>query len=246
MIQNRYSRTQYAASWQDMIKELKEAKRERDRLYPIMTAMEKQTVSEYIGETRDTYRPTIEAGALAAWNGAKANLQAAIKNVEIQKRKVTNSFDSGKLDSEMAVLSRRAEIAAKNGDVAALQAIYSEAAQSGDRTKAKAAGEVFQGVVNLIPHGAQDSHGTDARQVANRIARQASADLQSLATTPELTAAHELAAAKVAELNAAQAQAEDAAEVMGTPVNLIMPIYAIEKALSTVQQDRDGNFVFQE
>jgi hypothetical protein len=228
-----------------MIKELREAKQERDRLVSIMTQYERRTVSEYIGETAERYRPTIEGGALAIVNAAKANLKAALKNVEAQKRKITNSFDSAKLESEMSLVQRRMEIAAKGDNaVAALQDLYAEYQQSGDRTKAKAAGEVFKGVVNFIPRDAQDKHGTDARQVANRIANQAAADLQSLAITPELTAAHELAAAKVAEFNAAQAQAEDAAEVMGTPVNLIMPLSAIEKALSTVQQDRDGNFIF--
>jgi hypothetical protein len=236
--------------WQGMIKELREAKQERDRLYSIMTAYERQTVAEFIGGTREKYRPAIEAGALAVWEGAKANLKAALANVEAQRRKVANSWDASKLTPEMQVYSMRIDQATKadagRPDLEALQAIYQEAKDSGDKYKARAAAEALQGLVSKIPAGAQDKHGIDARQIANGIAKQARRDLQALQSSPELTQAHELTAAKVQELNAAKSLLYDTAAVLGelNPNDTLRNSRFIT-ALESVTQS-EGQFHFKE
>jgi hypothetical protein len=237
-----------AATWQDAINEIKTANQERNRLLPIMTAYERQTVSEYISGLKEQYRPTIEAGVLATWNGAKENLRSALKNVEAQKRKVTNSWEAAKLSPELQVYTVRIAAAATNGDLESLKAIYQEAKDSGDRYKIRAAAEALQATVKKIPNDAQDSHGDLIRMTVNRMEKTAAADLENLRTSPELTAAHELASVKVSELDAARKLIVDTAQTFGelAPNESIIYNTNFNKALASVTQDAAGNIIFEE
>jgi hypothetical protein len=241
-----------ANDWQGMVDHLKKANQEYRAASGIMTPYERQSIGQSIAEKREQLRPTIEAGALAVWEGAKANLKAALANVEAQRRKATNSWDDGKLAPIMQVYSMRIDQATKadagRPDLAALQAIYAEAKDSGDRYKIRAAAEALQGVVSKIPAGsAPDPHGTDARMIANGIAKRAGRDLEALKTSPELTKADELAAAKTQELNAAKSLLYEAAEpIDGVFPNGTMRNSRFIKALESVTQDDEGSFVFKE
>jgi hypothetical protein len=247
----RTSGAQSPTTWQDQAAEIKQAVKDRDRLVSIMTVYEKLIVSEYIGGLKEKYKPTIEAGALELWNGARSSLQAAIKNVEREKRKVTNSWDASKLAAEMQVMQMRVDQAVKadagRPDLPALQRISLESQESGDRYKVRARAEIFQSIVSKIPPGNQDKHGNDARVVANRMAECASRDLATLRTSPELTQAEELKAAKIDELTQARRELFRTAEVLGeVNPNDTMRNSAFIDALATVQQDSDGNFIFTE
>jgi hypothetical protein len=240
-----YFGNQSVTGWRGMINHLKKANEEFQKAIPIMTQYERASIGHSINEKRVEYRPAIEAGALAVWNGAKSDLKAALKNVEVQRRKVRNSFDSAKLESEMSLVNRRMELAAKGNDsAAALKDLYTEYQESGDRIKQRAAAEVFQGVLSLIPQGAQDSHGASARLLCNRITQQAAADLVTLQTSPELTKAHEEAAVKVAELQKSKNMLYEAAGVLGdlAPNENMLNSRFID-ALATVQNE-NGQFKF--
>jgi hypothetical protein len=244
---SRTLKNQSAADWQGMIKEINTAAQERARYLPIMTQFERESVANYLGDLKDQCRPAIEAGALAAWNTAKANLKAAFEKKATARRKLINSWDAGKLAAEMQVYSMRVERAAKAADLEALRGIYSEAFESGDRFKVRAAAEALQGAVNLIPVNAQDSHGVDMRRGANRLVNQANRDLEALQTSPELTQADELAAVRVNELNQAKGAVFEAAETLGdTAPNGTLKNSRFIDALSSVKQNDDGNFIFQD
>lgn len=247
---NAFYRTSGKASptdWKGMIEVIKAAQADQNRYLPIMTQYERQTIAASIGGMVEQYRPVIEGGALAAWNGAKSNLKAALLNVELQKRKITNSWDAGKLAPELQVYSMRVEAAAQNGDLAALKIIREEAQGSGDRYKQRACAEALQGLVNKFPKGAQDIHGIDARMVANSLEKQAQRDIEALQNSPELTQAHEITAAKVQELNAVKSLLFNTADVLGemNPNGTIRNSLFIS-AIETVQQDDQGNFIIQE
>jgi hypothetical protein len=93
----------------------------------------------------------------------------------------------------------------------------------------------------------QTTHGNDLRMAANKIARRAGRDLEALQTSPELTQAEELTAAKVQELNQAKNLLYDSAAALGddNPNGTIRNPTFIS-ALATVQQDEAGKFIFQE
>ena len=120
-----------------MIKELKTATPGAAEFAPIMTAYRSQTVTEYLGGMCERYRPAIEAGALATWNGAKANLKAALANVGTQRQKIqiagtlanrTGNAGYGNEDQPGNQCGRRPP-----GAIAVLEEIYREAKDSGDR-----------------------------------------------------------------------------------------------------------------
>ena len=104
----------------------------------------------------------------------------------------------------------------------------------------------MRGVVGKFATGHLDAHGTEIRQLANRLAKQAGHD-GSCELGPDLAQAHEQAAARVTELTQAQRDLNHAADVLGdlAPNGNMMNDQFV-KALDSVQQTPEGKFRFKE
>lgn len=219
----------------------------------IMTQYERLTVAEYIHGLKEKYRPMIEAGAVGQWYAAAHGVVDAQANVENERRKIVNSYDTAKLANELLVMETRVDQAVhahgNHPDLAALKEIYEEAQDSGDRLKQRAAAEVYQSLVSKIPAGLQDRHGHDARMVTNRLEVRAANDLEALKITPALIAALEAKDKKRDELKRAENLIFDTADALGglnpngTMNNAALVFIT---ALESVTQDEEGNFSIKE
>jgi len=249
----RYSGRQAPQGWMAMVKYLKEAVVEENRVWNLMTDYEKLSIQESISEMREQYRPTIEAGALGNWWSVVRDLKAALATVEDEKRKNTNSWDAAQLAAEMQVAVMRVNQAAKSDagrfDLAAMQAIYQEAQEAQDRYKLRAVCEAMRSLVSQVPAVSDpDPYGTDPRLVANRMANQAKRDLESLKNSEGLVKAHAAAEVKVNELAQAKGVLLDAAEALGDMDmhNYNLHNTTFENAIASVKQDENNNFIFSE
>jgi hypothetical protein len=171
--------------------------------------------------------------------------------LEAERQKITNSWEPSKLAAEMQDYSMRIDHATKSDaghpDLGALQAIYTEAKGSGDKYKARAAAEALQSLVSKIPHGLQDSHATDMRFAANRMAKQAGRDLDALKITPGLVAAVEEANKKIDDLKAVESLVKDTGDVLGeVNPNGTWRNSPFIKLLDSITQGEDGKFSVKE
>lgn len=241
-----FSRT--PKDWRDMVKTVKDAKIEMARAWNIMTQYEQMSIQESIYAQREQYRPSIEAGILGGLKPAQKNLEAALKNVEAEQRKITNSWEAPRLAAEMQVASMRIDQAAKADagrfDLAAVQAIYREAQDSGDRYKQRAAAEAMQSLVSKVPAGSStDPHGGDILLTVNRMAKQAGRDLEALKTSEGLVKAQTVADARVNEYKLARRTSTEAAEILDGDLEHSA---AIRDELALVKQEPNGDFTFYE
>jgi len=237
-----FSGSQSISNWRDMVKYLEKVNAKFQQNLPIMTRYEAASINADIVERKEYYRRFIETGVVGMLEDAKASYKSSLKDVEAQKAKITNSWDASKLAPELQIFSMRIDKAAKDGDRAALEVIYAEAKNSGDRYKQRAAAEAIQNAIEKVPANAQDSHGTSMRRAVNLMQKTAADDLAQLQTSPELQAAQQKAAAVVEEINAARISIADAARAFreeapnGTILNT-----KLQKALDSIRVGEDGN-----
>ena len=240
---DRRSGIAFSTDWKGAVETIKAAKQKRDHYLPIMTNAERQIVADDIGHLVEQSRPIIENGAIAAYNGAAIGVIQGQTKVQAEKKKILNSWDTSKLAAELQLYGLQVENALKNGDIETLSRIHQEAIDSGDRYKQRAAAETLQGLVNKFPQGKQDSHGLDARTLANRLENQAARDLASMGTSPELFKASSELDAKKQDLQNAEKQLYETAGLLGDlAFNGDMHNSRFIETMRSVTQDADGTF----
>jgi hypothetical protein len=231
------------SGWREAVKQLDEANRQFNKLYGIMTPLEKHFVTEQISEAREKYRQFIENGLISEHAAAINNYLSKLDNIERERRNVTNSWDAAELGAQMQVYQKLVEVAAGNADLGSLQKIYQEAKDSGDRNKLKAAAVAIASASARTPTGAQDIHGEDVRRGVNLLRKQAARDLEALDTSPNLQAANEAEGEARAALIQANKQIFQTADVMGelSQNGAIIHNFNLMKEAERVHIDGAGN-----
>lgn len=215
-----------------------------------MTPYERSVLEREIGEKRASLEGAIIAGALGEWKQAVNNVKAKLDQVKAAKAKETARWDGTRLSSELQVyetltrqqLNTATDTMSQREAVENLRALYDEAQKSGDIYKQRAAAEVIRGAI-----GNARGLDSDRRMEINRLAKQAERDLSTLRQSEELNQAHQAAAEAVEKLNQARNMLFDVDRGLGyTAPNGLPGNSQIIKALTQVQQDRAGNFVFEQ
>jgi hypothetical protein len=234
--------------WRGMLELLKKANAEYTAALPIMTPFERQGIGQSIKEKREQYRKSIEAGVIEQHTEAINNYKAKLSRVEAERRKIINSWDAAKLAPELQVYRLRVDTAAQQGSREALEAIYQEAKDSGDKYKLRAAVEALQNVNAKIPLTAMDIHGELVRQAGNHLETQAKNDLAALRTSADLEAAYKDTAAAVEAIKAAEKEIYRTAEVFQelAPNGAVFFNTTLEKAKDRVHFMADGSIGIKE
>jgi hypothetical protein len=203
-------RTQQAADWQSAAKELTEARHHLAENGGIMTPYERHAFNEEFTQRRNSYKPQIEAGAVAMLEASFSNFQAAQRGVDQSLAREIVRWDPTKLNAEIQLTNALV-------DQQFAQGVHVEdiAAKMGELlTEAKAAGpegahklRAVCEVVKALPTRGRDP---DERLKLNRVAGAAVQELSALRFTPELQAAHDKREEAAEGLKAAHAEADAA------------------------------------
>jgi len=214
-----------------MIDEVKEYQAELDKYQAVMTPYERIKYGEITQAARDKYAAPVTQGGLAYWEGAKNRLKSMDAAIMAEKRRIANTWDSGKLAAEMQLAEMRISKALKSDggkfNLPAIEAIMAEAEVSGDKHKVRAVCEAVQDLVSKTPESAQTVHGQPMELKANRLALAAERKINEMNTTETLTKA-------VQERELASNDLKEAKEYLAK-VGETMHTYAFEKELATVE-----------
>ncbi|GEM_PF-3568513 len=239
--------TQTARNWNTAAVEIGNARRELSKYESIMTPYERQTISKSIQEQVERDYSMIYQGAKAYLFEKTAAYKRAVDGIELARRGEINSWDSGKLGTEMHTFQMRIDQEARiNNEVAGLsrgpdfparvKKLYREAQDSGDRYKERAAAEVLRGI-NI------DKMPKEKAVEIRMLIREAEADLDELRITPQMQNAVQEINKAAEELFKARDIVVGTAEVMGEDPHNIFAVGELTKLTKTVQVDRNTGAV---
>jgi hypothetical protein len=160
------------------------ARRDADK----MSEFEAQAISEELDEFRSTQGVKIKAAAIEQYHQALDYFQAQERAVDAARVREIAKWDASRLAPEMRVFSQRISTALESMDnpEAELKEVYSEAKQSGDHYKLRAAADALkQAMTRQMP--------IERKLRLNSIAKQAQEDLRAIRTTEEISKAQEAA-----------------------------------------------------
>ena len=189
----RINRTRTAVNWRDKLAEIKAAEQEHKENFSIMTAYEHKTAYKMTSALKEQYNPAITEGALADHETARLKLKFADAKVKGEHKKETARWDAQKLASEMQVYTMLTDQIVNTKDYEhgkgmtrekELERLFTEAKDSGDKYKARAAAEVLKSIKSK-------GNTLDERIKFSGIAQTAKADLEKIRSTPELEKAYE-------------------------------------------------------
>ncbi len=210
-----YSRfgTTQPQTWRDLLKELKTAKDELRRNEAIMTAYERQTISESIQARANVIAPRLQGGAIAEWKAAIEVYQDKAAAVEKARIAEINRWDNGRLGAEIGAVKVLVDLALAGVVTKAgprLEQIYNEAQASGDIYKQRAAAEVFRSL-----SGDNLKGSVDDRAAVSGLAHKAAKDLPGLRVTDGITRAIQERDAAANGVYSLRSELNDVSLVMG-------------------------------
>lgn len=181
-----------------------------------MSEYERNVISREIRKRQDELIPVVGAQVIGEFKGAIKNYQDALVKVDAERTKEINRFDSAKFNTELQAITTRVNLAFQ-GDVNELRgdkpksdrlaAIYSEAMQSGDIHKQRAAFEVIKALP--ITGDLQE------RMKINQLAKDAEAAEFTFRQTEGTLKAQQERTAALNDLGAKQEKLNKVSEVLG-------------------------------
>lgn len=231
-----------SGDWRKMIEDLKTARAEFTEYYGLMTQYERQIIQRDIKEQSEKVFPVVSAGAIGEWKNAIAKYQEAGKAYNRALTDEITRWDPGKLNAELQQISTLVNLAIAGGEgnpleggnpgvTAKLEALYSEAVQSGDIYKQRATYEVLKTALPKV--------SGDDRFPVNRLAKLSERELSALRVTNGMVAAKEAQGKALDALLNIRAELIEVSQALGEgdPTNpLASGVFT--KALRMVQEDR--------
>lgn len=242
---NTYS-IQNGTTWQDSLKELESARSEYAKYAGIMTEFERQAIQKKINEFVDSIQPKVLAGAFAEFEGTVKGVQDKESELDKAKANEVKRWDAAKLNAEMQFVKTQIENKLKTSGVSVsdpaivshLKGIYTEAKQSGDLHKQRAAAEVFSGLQSYVNPALK----IDAVIVATG----AKKDLEAIRSTPEIQAAEQAVNDKISELRQSQRTLMSIDRTLGyTQPNGELGCGEIIRELGRLRRDEEGKTVLE-
>ncbi len=226
-----------------MVKSLKAAREEFRQYAGMMTQYERSVIERDIKEQSERAFPAVTAGAIGEWKQAIKRYKEAGK---AYNREVTNEitrWDADRLNAQLQQASTLVNLAVQGsggnileggnpGSAAKLEALYSEAVQSGDIYRQRATFEVLKAALPKV--------SGDDRMPANRLAKLSERELSALRVTDGMVAAKEAQGQALDELLNIRNELIDVSVTLGegNPTHP-MASGAFAQALMMVQQDRE-------
>ncbi|TDA63901.1 MAG: hypothetical protein D9V45_12910 [Chloroflexi bacterium] len=220
--------------------EIRAAQAELKKYESIMTPYERHTINESIQSKVAANRDLVYNGVKGAWLNFISGYKDAVKRYLQAEQNEINSWDSGKLGTEMHTFQMRLNQAIGMEDKGALagntqninqvKAMYQEAMNSGDRYKQRAAAEVIRGV---------NTKNMQRDQVVEirLMARNAEEQLKTLRTSDALQKAAAEANQAQKELFEQREGIKAVAETMGEPVDQVFQAGDYAKLTKMLQVD---------
>ena len=236
-MQRSYSNSNTTQNWeaeiQDYQKELQQHGHE-------MSAYERNTISRMIKARQDELIPKVGAIVIGEWKSAINNYKNAQAQIDAERTKEINRFDSAKFNAELQTINTRVNLALR-ADVnelkndpkpsAKIAAIYSEAIQSGDLHKQRAAVEV----IKSLPLPTLQSE----RIAMNQMIQNAAAAEQSLRQTEGTIKAQQQAAQALNDIAAKKEKLNKVSQVLGMgSIDDVFSTSPFAKAARLVERDR--------
>lgn len=229
--------------WRKIVENLKTAREEYQQYSGMMTAYERSIIERDMKDQAEKYYPMVTAGALGEWNVAINTYKEATREYEREATREITRWDASKLNNELQAIQTLVGLAIAGGEgsafdggnpgiAAKLEAIYTEAHQSGDIHKQRATFEVIRTIAPNVTG--------DDRFVVNRLAKLAEKDLSGLRVTDGMIQAQEVQGKAFNQLQNMKAELIDVAQAIGegNPTNP-MASGVFSRAIRRVQQDRE-------
>ena len=236
-MQRSYSNSNATQNWeaeiQDYQKELQQHGHE-------MSAYERNTISRMIKARQDELIPKVGAIVIGEWKSAINNYKNAQAQIDAERTKEINRFDSAKFNAELQTINTRVNLALR-ADVnelkndpkpsAKIAAIYSEAIQSGDLHKQRAAVEVIKSLpLPTLP---------SERIAINQMIQNAAAAEQSLRQTEGTIKAQQEAAQALNDIAVKKEKLNKVSQVLGMgSIDDVFSTSPFAKAARLVERDR--------
>ena len=236
-MQRSYSNSNATQNWeaeiQDYQKELQQHGHE-------MSAYERNTISRMIKARQEELIPKVGAIVIGEWKSAIQNYKNAQETINAERAKEINRFDSAKFNAELQNINARVTMA-MNADVnelrndpkpsAKIAAIYSEAIQSGDLHKQRAAVEVIKSLpLPTLP---------SERVAINQMIQNAAAAEQSLRQTEGTIKAQQQAAQALNDIAIKKEKLNKVSQVLGMgSIDDVFSTSPFAKAARLVERDR--------
>ena len=231
----------YLGRSQDWEAEIKAAYDELRNHGHEMSEYERNVISREIRKRQDELIPVVGAQVIGEYKQSIEKFKAAEAAIQTERAKEINRFDTVKFNAELQAMTTRVNMTAqhtanpmsKEAPVSKrLEDIYSEAIQSGDIHKQRAAIEV----IKTIPL----SGNADERIRINNLSKNAERAEQQFRQTEGTLKAHEARQAALIDLDTKHEKLSKVSEVLGMgsatdPFNT----NPFAKAYKQVQRDRD-------
>jgi hypothetical protein len=207
------SGTRSAANWEA---EIKTAQQELRLHGHEMSPYERNVISREIKRRQDELIPVVGGMVIGEFHQAIGKYKASEQLMQAERTKEINRFDSAKLNTEIQLMQTRVQMATQKdknvlrgdnpGISAQLQQVYSEAIQSGDLHKQRAAIEVIKSV--SLPGGQE-------RGFVNDLARQAERAEVEFRQTEGTRNAQQARMDALGELHAKHEQLDKVSQLLG-------------------------------
>lgn len=226
-----------------MVKALKAAREEYREYAATMTDYERSVNGRELDEQSGKYFQIVANGAIGEWKAAIKRYQDRLKARDREITKEINRWDTSRLNAEIKQVSTLVDlvIAGGRGGIfdggspgvsAQLEAIYTEAVNSEDIYKQRAAFEVLRTILPKVTG--------DDRFPVNRLAKLAQGQLAQLRITEGMVEAEEARGQALSELLMLRDELIDVAQALGQG-DPTQPLGTgpFTRALMMVQQDRE-------
>lgn len=240
----KYSVNNGGDDWMSKVNQIKEARKVLSQNAGLMSAWERQTISEDINDNVSRNYSRIYGGAKERLDNAKNTYKSATAKRQAAEAREINSWDTGKLNAEMQAYQTRVNIElAKqgagifgNGPTISkrIEALYREAVASGDKHKIRAAAEAVQAANT-------DKLPIDQRVEVQSIRREANDKLNELRFTDDIATALNEENAAILQLQNEQKFVREVGAVLNDDQEFLgMPVGSFAKLASTVRFVEDG------
>lgn len=205
-----------------------------------MSAYERNTISRMIKARQEELIPKVGALVIGEWKSAIQNYKNAQEMISAERTKEINRFDSAKFNAELQTINTRVNMALRadvnelrNGTKpsAKVTAIYSEALQSGDIHKQRAAIEV----IKTLP---LSGDGPERIELNQLVRSAADAEIKFRQTEGTIKAQQEAAQA-LNDISAKKEKLDKVSQILGMGgVDDVFSTSPFAKAARLVERDR--------